>query len=163
MKIEDLNGKNVCILGFGREGKAAVLAINTFCPDTTITVCDANPNTNIEDDSQFTIHNSQFGASYLQNLDQFDLIIKSPGIPPQPEFTAVQDTITNSTQIFLDTVQSAGSLVIGITGSKGKSTTASLIAHILKEAGKDVHLVGNIGKPTLDYLEYANSNTIFVQ
>lgn len=166
MTITEFNGKNVCLLGFGREGQASLRALEKYAPDAEVTVADQN--TEIAVDEK---HWKQVGTGWLENLDKFDVIIKSPGIPPQPEFEAVQEKITNSTQIFLDTVKEAGSLVIGITGTKGKSTTASLIYEILKAAGKDVHLVGNIGIPALDFLDKAlchtepgrSKNTIFVQ
>ncbi len=106
--------------------------------------------------------NTQVGSKYLQNLDKFEVIIKSPGIPPCPELDAVGDKLTNSTQIFLDTVMEAGSTVIGVTGSKGKSTTVSLIHEILKNAGKKSYLVGNIGEPSITYVDKANEDTYFV-
>jgi len=156
MNIADLNGKSICILGFGREGQASAKALEEYAPDAIITIADKN--SAIETD-----YEKQIGDEWLQNLNQFDVIIKSPGIPPQAEFESVQEKITNSTQIFLDTVKAKESVVIGITGTKGKSTTSSLLYEILKAAGKDVHLVGNIGIPALDHLKDAKENTIFVQ
>ena len=75
----------------------------------------------------------------------------------------MQDRITNSTQIFLDEATAKGALVIGVTGSKGKSTTASLLYEILKAGGKHVSLVGNIGEPAISHVKEANPNKIFVQ
>lgn len=146
MTIEDLNGKSVCILGYGVEGQASERAVSQYAPKATVTIRDQKD-----------------GSDYLENLEQFDVIIKSPGIPPLPELDPVQDKVTNSTQIFLETATAKGSTVIGITGSKGKSTTASLITAIFREAGKDVHLVGNIGIPTLDFVSNAKPGTVFVQ
>ncbi len=159
MHIKDLNEKAVCILGFGREGQATARALKKFAPDASITVADQNVEIEIEDGD----YEIQLGDSWLNDLKSFDVIIKSPGIPPLPELDAVSKKVTNSTQIFLDTISDSGSLVIGITGSKGKSTTASLIYEILKEDGRDAYLVGNIGSPTLDYLDKVRPNTIFVQ
>ena len=170
--ISDLNGTSVCILGFGREGQATLRAVQEFAPDAHITIADGNveckmQNAELSDDIEW-----QVGDSYLNNLDRLDWIIKSPGIPPQPEFEGLADRITNSTQIFLQTVKEKGSTVIGITGTKGKSTTASLIYTMLKATqptnqltNKPVYsfLVGNIGIPTLDFLKDAGPNTIFVQ
>ena len=107
-------------------------------------------------------HKTVSGDNYLDNLGDYDVIIKSPGIPPCNELDAVKDILTNSTQIFLDTVMETDSTVIGVTGSKGKSTTVSLIHEILKKAGKDSHLVGNIGEPSITHVSEAGPDAIFV-
>ncbi len=156
MHLKDLNGKKIIILGFGREGRAMLKAIEDNGVEADVTIGDQN--------SKFQIPNSKFvsGSDYLQNLDEYDVVIKSPGIPPCDELDAVKDKLTNSTQIFLDTVMEADSTVIGVTGSKGKSTTVSLIHEILKNAGKDSHLVGNIGEPSITHVSEAGSDVIFV-
>ena len=122
MNIRELDGKKVCILGFGREGKATLAALEEYAPQAQITIAEKN---------DLKINNSKIhtvtGENHLSDLAQYDVLIKSPGIPPCPELDAVSDKLTNSTQIFLDTVKDAGSIVIGITGSKGKSTVTSLI------------------------------------
>jgi UDP-N-acetylmuramoylalanine--D-glutamate ligase len=159
MRIEDLSGKTVCLLGFGKEGQATLKALETFAPGCEVTVADKNEAITVDTKK----HWLQVGSGWLKNLEKFDVIIKSPGIPHQPEFDAVKEKITNSTQIFLDSVRSRGSMVVGVTGTKGKSTVSSLIYAVLKEGGKDVYLVGNIGKPALGYLEHSKKNTIFVQ
>ena len=156
MLLRDLAGKKVCIIGFGREGQSVLKALSDV--DCKLTIADQNEKLKVEN-GKCSI---QSGESYLDDLERFDVIIKSPGVPPKL-VEHVKDKITNSTQIFLDEVTTKGSTVIGITGSKGKSTTVSLIYEVLKEAGKDVQLVGNIGNPTLDALEDAKENTLFVQ
>lgn len=159
MHIRDLNGKTVCVLGFGREGQATLKALERETPEAHITIADERADVTLPEDSR---HRLQIGAGWLQNLGVFDVIIKSPGIPPKPEFDAVRGKITNATQIFLDTVAEAGSFVIGVTGSKGKSTTSSLLHAILQTAGLDAFLVGNIGIPALDALPKAAEGTFFV-
>ena len=156
MQLSDLAGKRICILGFGREGQAVLRALSRVSPKPEVTVADKSSEAQAEGCTL------QTGERYLENLERFDVIVKSPGIPPNPELRAVTEKITNATQIFLDTVAAAGSTVIGVTGSKGKSTTSSLIAEILREAGRDVHLVGNIGVPALDFTNRAGPQTIFV-
>lgn len=158
MHIRELQSKQICVIGYGREGQSVVRALETYAPNCEITVADQNENISVENPKYW----KQLGTGWLQNLEKFDVIIKSPGVPPLPEIEAVRSTLTNSTQIFLDTVQEAGSTVIGVTGSKGKSTVSSLIAAILKEDGRDSYLVGNIGIPTLDFLEKAKQGTLFV-
>lgn len=145
MRIQDLKGKTVCILGFGREGKAMLGALKTYAPDATVTVRDEKD-----------------GADYLKSLEKYDVIIKSPGIPPKAEFAAVKKKMTSSTQIFFDSIKGSGALTIGVTGSKGKSTTSSLIYEILKADKRDVHLVGNIGEPSIAHIADAKPKTIFV-
>ena len=162
MIITSLQNRHICILGFGREGQAVLRAIQTYAPDARVTIADGNESLKDAIAVPGTV-SWKLGPNHLEDLDHFDVLIKSPGIPPQAALNNVRDRITNSTQIFMDTVKERGSIVIGITGSKGKSTVSSLIYAILKEAGKDVHLVGNIGIPTLDFLDQAKEETIFVQ
>jgi UDP-N-acetylmuramoylalanine--D-glutamate ligase len=90
------------------------------------------------------------------------VIIKSPGIPPNPQLDAQHSKLTSSTQIFFDTIAESGSTVIGVTGSKGKSTTASLLFAMLKLGKKEVHLVGNIGEPAISHIHDAKNRTLFV-
>lgn len=79
---------------------------------------------------------------------RFDLAVKSPGIPRR--FVSIP--YTTATNLFFSHLRGTGALTIGITGSKGKSTTASLIAAILRAGGRRVRLLGNIGKPMLEAL-----------
>lgn len=145
MNITDLNGKSIAILGaHGREGRAMQGALEKYAPDATVALRDM-----------------QDGDNYLDNLDQYDIIIKAPGIPPCTELDAVSAKLTNATQIFLDSIH-PDATVIGITGSKGKSTTSSLIAAILKEAGTDVSLLGNIGDPAIAHIEEIKASTTVV-
>lgn len=157
MHIKDVSGKNVCILGFGREGQATLAALERYAPGANITIADRNAELKVP-----AIHTAKLGESWLDALDHFDVIIKSPGIPPQPQFDAVQNTITSATQIFFDSVVPTGATVIGVTGSKGKSTTSSLIYAILKAGGKNAFLVGNIGVPAITYIAQATPETYFV-
>lgn len=158
MRLQDMNGKSICILGFGREGQSTARALKKHAPKAQITIADKNVSVRSDDPA----HTLQVGDGWLHHLEKFDVIIKSPGIPPLPEFKPIAKKITNATQIFLDTIEGADAITIGVTGSKGKSTTASLIAAILKAAGKTAHLVGNIGKPALDFLSEAKKGTYFI-
>lgn len=160
MKITDFNGKNICVLGYGREGKAMVEALEHHAPQCEITIADRD--TTIEPENGR--HWLQVGEGWLKNLDKFDVIIKSPGIPPSvlSPFSILHSQLTSSTQIFLDTIADSGAVTIGITGTKGKSTTSSLMYAILKRAGKNVFLTGNIGEPSIAHLSDAGPDTIFV-
>ena len=86
-----------------------------------------------------------FEVSKLGEMDfsGFDLVFRSPSVHPAAKFTSM-------TRYFFENKKAP---VIGVTGTKGKGTTCSLIAEILKALGKRVFLVGNIGKPSLDFLD----------
>lgn len=155
MLLKELNHRTICILGFGKEGKATLEAIEQEAPDAIITIADKNPDVQVTGK-----HTLQLGDRWLKNLEKFDVIIASPGIPPCKEFDAVKDKLTNSTQIFLDEADARDAIVIGVTGSKGKSTTTSLIASVLKTAGEDVILAGNIGLPAIAEVQKLKHGTI---
>ena len=153
MHIRELSGKRICILGYGKEGQAMVRALEKYAPGCEITIADR------ETKIQETRYKMQTGEKYLENLDRFDVIIKSPGVPPTKMQDARCKMQTTPTQIFFDSIANSGVIVIGVTGSKGKSTTASLIHHILSARS---FLVGNIGEPAIAHLEDAKKGTIFV-
>jgi UDP-N-acetylmuramoylalanine--D-glutamate ligase len=160
---------NILILGFGKEGKSTYKHLRKSNPTGLLTIADQNPNIAqdeiLKNDSNL---NFKLGDDYLQNLDEYDVIIKSPGISLKnfPELmnderTAKSSTklITSQTDLFL---QEFSRQIIGITGTKGKSTTASLIYHILKKQSDNVILVGNIGIPPFDLYDKINENTKIV-
>ena len=155
MNITELNGKTVCVLGYGREGKAMVSALEQYAPECNITIADSS------DEVRSTKYEVQLGEHWLQNLNRFDVIIISPGIPPNEKLSAHESQITNSTQIFLDSIDPE-TTVIGVTGSKGKSTTASLLYAVLKEAGKDTILLGNIGDAAIAHLGDVHADSLVV-
>ncbi len=127
MKITTLDKRNVCILGYGREGQATYAALKKHAPHARITIADSNPHLPARPDCPVIT-----GPDYLTKLDSFDVIIKTPGIPWRPD-KSLRHKLTSATEIFLDSIPTK-TTVIGITGTKGKSTTSSLIAAILKEA-----------------------------
>ncbi|MBU1012932.1 MAG: UDP-N-acetylmuramoyl-L-alanine--D-glutamate ligase [Bacteroidetes bacterium] len=156
-----LNGKKVLILGFGREGQSTYQLIRSFSPETPLTIADSNEihteAKKIGESDQYV--NIILGKFYLDEINKHNLIFKSPGISLQ-NISLNPDTILSSqTQVFLGAYSSQ---TIGITGTKGKSTTSSLIYHILKEAGRDCILVGNIGIPAFSATRNIKSDTIIV-
>jgi len=140
-------------------------ALEEFATGCEVTVADQNATITLPSGSR---HWLQVGTGWLKNLERFDVIIKSPGIPPLPELKTYDSKLTTPTQIFFDSIADSGATVIGVTGSKGKSTTSSLIAHILQanqrtgELTNSVLLVGNIGEPAIAHLRDAQTNTFFV-
>ena len=156
MKIIDfLKDKKIAILGFGIEGKSSFRFIRKLLPDKHLA---------IHDKEIFDINDSNttviFGDNYLQNLNDYDIILKTPGI----SFTNINyyiepEKISSQTALFL---QYYGKQTIGITGTKGKSTTASLIYHILKNNHKKTILAGNIGVPFFDIIENMEDETLVI-
>lgn len=126
MTIAELkNYKRILILGYGVEGKATHQFLKRFHPEVDIGIADQSIDPN-----------------YLEKQSYFDLVIKSPGIRKE----LVTKPYTTATNIFFANVKGK---TIGVTGTKGKSTTVSLIHHILKWSGLPAYLVGNIGIPAL--------------
>ncbi len=155
--------KKVLILGFGKEGKSTYNFLRKQYPEQLFTIADKDPNLldkvsfGTDTDLKFNL-----GVNYLYNLNDFDIIIKTPGISvldfkePLPD----KSKISSQTDLFL---RMYSKQVIGITGTKGKSTTTSLIYHILKKhKPNNVLLVGNIGFPPFDQLIDINDETIIV-
>lgn len=120
-----LEGRRILIAGYGREGKSAEHLIQRLVPQVQYTIADGN---------------SQIAA---EAANGYGLIIKSPGVPMRVMGGAECSSLTD---LFL---QVYGDMVIGVTGTKGKSTTASLIHHLLPGS----ILAGNIGIPLFDILD----------
>lgn len=156
------SGKRVAILGFGREGQSTHRLLSRLVPDAHLIICDRNPDTVLpdDDDKEAAAADLRIGPDYLTDIATADFIIKSPGIP----FTVIEGielrgVITSQTELFLSLFRKQ---VIGITGTKGKSTTASLLFHMLQEGGKDVVLLGNIGVPCFDRIDLIREDTLIV-
>lgn len=135
-----LDGKNILILGFGREGRSTLDFINRYITPLSVTVADLNPIDAV--DGCMVVS----GADYQKGLERYDVIIKSPGVVYENPTEEILAKTTSQTTLFLSEFKDR---TIGITGTKGKSTTTSLIYHILRENGRDVTLAGNIGIPPL--------------
>jgi len=163
--IERLKGifenKSIALLGFGREGQSTYKLFRKAFPIKTLTILDANPE--IRKNIAFKNDlNLQFitGHKCMQYIDSFEIAIKSPGIPSNSLPTDLKNVnITSQTDIFL---QLFANQVIGITGTKGKSTTSSLVHHILTKAGINSLFVGNIGIPPFECINDIRPESIIV-
>jgi UDP-N-acetylmuramoylalanine--D-glutamate ligase len=160
METTEIRGNKILIVGFSREGQSVLSWLKVHYPTATIGVADQHENAMAAVPAGITTFS---GEKYLAHLDEFTTVIRSPGVSPfLPELVAHKHNgghITSATNIFLSLY---GSQSIGVTGTKGKSTTASLIAHILGANGADVRLVGNIGKPMFDHVQDVTDKTQFV-
>ncbi len=173
MKIEDLKNKKIAILWFWCEGKSTLSFLEEIWIKD-ITILDRNEIKNWEIVSwsfmQWNIINQKIKdaeinsawqglnfitwESYLDNLSSFDLIIKSPWISPYIEkILPFRDKITTQTEIFFDNYTWK---VIWVSWTKWKSTTATFIYEVLKNAWYKVKLVGNIWRPVLDEIDIIN-------
>lgn len=157
--MEYLKGKKIAILGFGMEGKSTYNFIRRYS-DMPLTIIDKNDV--YEANKEILEHDNNIsyiiGNEYLKKLDGFDLIIKSPGVITKDIDTT---NILFSSQLEL-VLRFNKENVIGITGTKGKSTTTTLIYEVLRANGVDARLLGNIGRPILDEIETFNSDTKLV-
>ncbi len=164
----------IAILGFGVEGKALLnyLIKHGFYK---ITVCDRNPECGsqflkdielpekVEKDDLVRHIRWSVGKNYMKGMEGVDVIFRSPGIHFQTKelVDAVRNgsKMTSSTALF---IKNAPGKIIGVTGTKGKGTTSSLIYEILKESGKDVYLGGNIGRSPLEFMDDLKADSITV-
>jgi len=155
MKLDELKNKSILILGFGREGQDTFLFLRKLFPKKVLGIADQSPKISLRDKkTEFSL-----GEKYLKAIKDYDVIIKSPGIPFKVLPKACLKKITSQTKIFFDNCPGK---IVGVTGTKGKSTTCSLIYQILKKGGIKVHLVGNIGQPVLSSLLKAKKDDVFV-
>lgn len=154
-----LKDKKILLLGFGKEGKSTYHFIRECSIDFELGIADINMIDDIEiaNDSNVTLY---YGDNYLSACNDYDIIIKGPGVIIKDYLEEdIKNKITCQTDLFL---KFSDCKTIGITGTKGKSTTSSLLYHILKEMNQKVILVGNIGIPCFDRLEEIDSSTICV-
>ncbi len=140
-------GVKIAILGYDIEGRASYAYF--AAQGHELTICDQNPEVVVPANTPNVL-----GEHYLDDLDRFDLLIRTAGLPPKlilEKNPDVAGKITTQLNEFLRVCPSRS--IIGITGTKGKGTTSALIAGMLEAAGKDVRLGGNIGVPPLTFLD----------
>ncbi len=161
MKLDELKNKKILILGLGREGMDTFLFLRKLFPKKVIGIADVKKELGIRNYELRRNKKIQWhlGENYFKALKNNDVIIKSPGIPFKVLPKSSLKKITTQTEIFFENCPGK---IVGITGTKGKSTTAALIYQILKKGGLKAHLVGNIGKPVLNLLFSATPNDIYV-
>ena len=155
--LKEFENKKITILGFGLEGKSSYKFIRKYFPNMNLDIRTKMP---VEDKVEDDRVNYIAGEEYLNDLDKYDVILKSPGISFKDiDTTHIKGKILTQLELFL---KYSNCITIGITGTKGKSTTSSLIYKCLKDQGKNVHLIGNIGIPPLDEIDVIEENSYAV-
>ena len=161
-----LRGKKILIAGFGREGQSTLRFLQKFLPNAVVGIADKNESAfqNI-DKERYKLYS---GDDYLNAASDYDIVIKTPGISVK-DIQIDFSKITSQTDLFLEAFHNQ---IIGVTGTKGKSTTSTLIYHLIKgckgiegekvRGGEDVILAGNIGVPVFDCLQNIGRKTIIV-
>lgn len=144
--------KHVAIAGFGAEGKS-VLSFLKRAGVGRVTILDESNNI---DNQAIGGVDVITGQNAFSDLSGFDVVFRSPGVNPNK---LNHPNVTSSTKIFFSQNKAK---IIGVTGSKGKGTTAALIHEMLKTSGLKAHLVGNIGVPALDVLESIQEQDVVV-
>lgn len=160
--IKYFENKKILILGFGKEGQSTYKLIRRYLKDQLIYIADKNDNFQdkfdlLEGDKNIVCIG---GEKYIENLEQYDVIMKSPGI----SFLGIDTTryfhkIKSQLELLLEIFKNP---TIGITGTKGKSTTSSLIYNVLKDQNKKCILLGNIGVPVFDFIDQIQDDVILV-
>ncbi len=171
----DFKNKKIGILGLGEEN---IALIRYFLKHgiKKLTICDQKSREELENNlSKIDISRNNFdlrlGAKYLENLSDFEIIFRSPGLPylnEKIQQAKKEDVkISSATKLFFAFCPSP---IIGVTGTKGKGTTATLIAEILKSnvkgqrsnVKKNIYLGGNIGNSPMEFLDKLTKNDIVI-
>ena len=160
--VEYLENKKILILGFGVEGYSTYSFIRRHLPNKKLYISDANTKfiemyDDVAKDENIEITSKD---DYLINLEQFDIIMKTPGLSfKNVDTSKFIHKIKSQLELFLEFIDV---FTIGVTGTKGKSTTSSLIYSIINEQCQDVHLLGNIGVPLFNEIDKLTEKSIVV-
>jgi UDP-N-acetylmuramoylalanine--D-glutamate ligase len=151
MRVAELGSRRVAIWGLGREGRAAIGFLRKQHPALSLTLLDDRAEARIPE--EYSNVTPAFGAEAIAiALTEIDVVVKSPGISLYRDDIqrAHRKGVQITSLLNLWFAEKPAITTIGVTGTKGKSTTASLIAHILQRLGRGVALAGNIGIPVTE-------------
>ncbi len=157
--VDFIRDKSVLIMGFGREGKSTYNYIRKYLPNKALTVCDQ---TTLMDETLLADEHCALvcGYDYMNVINDYDIVFKSPGISVRDVEIAPDTYVTCQLDMFM---KYAPCVKVGITGTKGKTTTSTLTHCILKEAGLNTCLIGNIGVPVFDLMDECNGMTAVIE
>ncbi len=155
--------KKVAVVGSGVEGLSSARFLKE--KGAQVTVLDQKKEDEIDKDTRKILRENDIeilgGKEYLKNLLKYDLVVRSPGVKLELlEKYVLRDKITSQIKLFFDLCPCP---IIGVTGTKGKGTTSSLVYEMLRKQAFDVYLGGNIGKPPLDFLDKLNTQPVSPQ
>lgn len=160
--VEYLTNKKILILGFGMEGVSTYKFIRRYLKEQKLYISDENEavfekNSFIKQDSNVELKS---GKNYLEGINNYDIIMKTPGISfATIDISEFEDKIKSQVELLLEFTNAT---TIGVTGTKGKSTTSSLIYKIISDQGKSAMLLGNIGVPVFDFIDEIKDDTVLV-
>ena len=149
-------GKKILIWGFGREGKSSLTLIRRLLPEMPVAVADSGEPDLTGFDNVTFIKADKDNANIP--FCDYDIIMKSPGIAVDRDIVPVE-RLSSQTQLFMELFRKQ---MIGVTGTKGKSTTSSMLYHIISSQFEDTIFCGNIGIPCFDILDRITSETKIV-
>lgn len=165
------SNKELVIVGMGREGISTYQVLRAALPGHQISIFDDKPLGQLEETTRELLSSDSNSSYFSQDNSAMllfsanSVVFKTPGIPATHRIIAkaisAQASVTSNTALFFESLSQLpkSPLTIGITGTKGKSTTTSLIHHVLQAAGKTVLLAGNIGVPALTLLDTISAAT----
>ena len=162
MNIKD---KKVLLVGLAKTGVSTIKKLDKL--GASIVVTDIKPKEKLEDIlSQLNgLNNVEYIlGSHPEDISDIDLTIVSPGVPLDLPFIEKlkESNVKIIGEVELAYTLSNNPIFVGITGTNGKTTTTSLVGEIFKEANRDTYIVGNIGNPVIDTVDYTNENSVLV-
>ncbi|HEX4109016.1 MAG TPA: UDP-N-acetylmuramoyl-L-alanine--D-glutamate ligase [Solirubrobacteraceae bacterium] len=164
MRLSQLDGLHVGIWGAGREGLAALAALTRRGGATSVLVYSEDPEDPGLEQARVAGATIAAGAQSWRELTRCEVVIRSPGVSlyrdEVAELRALEIPLTTGTNLWFSENEHVDT--IAVTGTKGKSTTAALIAHLLRAAGEEALLAGNVGRPLLDRLGDGGAGTAWV-
>jgi UDP-N-acetylmuramoylalanine--D-glutamate ligase len=165
MRFSELDGATVGVWGAGREIRSLAVQLARHLPTARIAVvANDGPAEDVTELAAFEPR--QVGPEEaVDALRGCDVVVRSPGVSTyRPELVALRDggtPVTTATALWL--AERGGANAIGVTGTKGKSTTAALAAHLARATGVDARVAGNIGVPALDLIDEPTADLVVVE
>ena len=163
--FENIRGKRVAICGIGRNNTPVVKQF--LAHGAVVTACDRRTREELGETAAKELEavgaTLSLGEDYLACVTEMDMILRTPGMKPYlPPFQAAREKgipVTSEMELFFELCPAP---IYAVTGSDGKTTTTSIIAGLLRAAGKTVHLGGNIGRPLLPDIDQVQETDVAV-